>query len=170
MEELGREKKGACRGWWRGFGARALGKLEELGREGAARERRRPHGRDPAVGLDPYLDAFFEALSGPGPVGLDDLRDGAHGASMQKCSIARCRMGRAAASSSFGIDSLGLWATSIVPGPQMAQSIPSLCNQPASVAKETLPPGAGPVASQRKRWMGESSGRRRGGLSARIST
>ncbi len=80
-----------------------------------------------------------------------------HASSSQKCRTVRSSKPRAAANSSFGRNSFGLWATSIEPGPKMAQSIPSRCSQPASVAKETLAPALWPTRSQRWRWMGEAS-------------
>src|SRR6185436_7563751 len=107
---------------------------------------RQPQGRsepqpscvgDPAVLTDPDLDAGLERHAGPGLIRLDDS-GGAHGASSQKCRMPRARRSRAAATSLLGTLSFGLCATSMVPGPKIAQSSPSRCSQPASVAKETV--------------------------------
>src|SRR5262249_40074635 len=116
----------------------------EAGEEGAAgqplirRPAEGPHLRDAAVLADRDLNARFEAGARPGEVGLDDH----HPSSSQKRRIVRSSRPRAATNSSLGRYSFGLWATSIEPGPKMAQSIPSCWSQPASVAKETLEPAS----------------------------
>ena len=108
----------------------------QAGEEGAAGEpliRRPAEGadlRDPAILADGDLDSGFETAAGPGEVGFDRLHD----PSSQKWRTALATSPRAAANSSFGRYSFGLWATSIEPGPKMAQSSPSCCSQPASVA------------------------------------
>src|SRR5436190_24160446 len=105
---------------------------QRLTRESSRRlEAERSDFRDEAV-FDDDLLAANETAAAPGEIGFDELALHEQNLAINARSTSPARW-----NSSFGVNSFGLCATSIAPGPKSRQSMPSDCSQPASLANET---------------------------------